>query len=532
MNSKLKDLITCGNTALGIELGSTRIKAVLTGPCGEVLATGGHEWENRLEHGVWTYHLDEVYTGLASAYKALAENVQQTYGLPLQTAGALGISAMMHGYLVFDKNGKQLVPFRTWRNTMTEQAAEEITALFNFNIPQRWSIAHLYQAMLRHEEHLPQIATMTTLAGHVHFLLTGQHVLGLCEASGMFPIDSQIGSYHAGMVEKFNAKLQEHNLPYRLQDILPNVLPAGQTAGSLTAEGAKLLDPTGTLQPGIALCPPEGDATTGMVATNSISERTGNISAGTSVFAMAVLEKPLSKVYPEVDLITTPAGSPVAMVHCNNCTSDLNAWADLLCEFATAAGTPMKKGKVLDILFENALAGEADCGGLFACNYLSGEHITGFTEGRPLFARLPDAKFSFANFARAQVYATIVSLKMGMDILLEQEQVTLERLLGHGGFFKAEAGKQILATLLGVPVAVTETAAEGGAWGMALLASYCKNKAQGETLGSFLQNKIFNNTATRTAEPNQAEKAGFEAYLTRFKAGLAVEQAAIEAFQN
>ncbi len=520
--------IDLNKTVIGIELGSTRIKAVLIGEDFLPLASGGHDWENQLIDEVWTYSLEDVWGGIQAAYKSLADDVQSKFGVGLASVGGIGISAMMHGYLAFDKDGKLLTPFRTWRNTMTEQAAEELTELFGFNIPQRWSIAHLRQAMLNKEVHVAQIAQLTTLSGYLHYKLTGQKVLGIGDASGMFPIDSTAGDFDAAMAAKFNDMLKADGLSYTLGDIFPKVLRAGENAGTLTAEGAKLLDPTGALQSGIKLCPPEGDAGTGMVATNSVTQRTGNVSAGTSVFAMIVLEKPLSKCYPEIDMVTTPAGSAVAMVHCNNCTSELNDWADIFVAFAEKIGVTVKKGKALDAIFEAAMTADSDCGGLFACNYLSGEHITGFAEGRPLFARTPKSTFNFANFSRAQVCSAIVSLKIGMDILLKKENVRLEKLLGHGGYFKAkDAGQQIMAGAIGVPVAVMETAAEGGAWGMAVLASYAINKS-GETLEDYLGEKVFANAPVKVAQPNDADAAGFDRFVEVYKAGLAIERAAVE----
>ncbi len=523
-----KSSLKLSHTSLGIELGSTRIKAVLIGESFEVLASGGCDWENRYEDGFWTYHLDEVWTGIRAAYKALADDVQNRYGLPLTVVGSMGFSGMMHGFLVFDRDGKQLVSFRTWRNTTTAQAAEELTSLFGFNIPQRWSIAHLRQAMLNNEPYLPQIARMTTLAGYVHYMLTGQNVLGIGEASGMFPIDSTDGTYDKRMTVGFDELLKKCGLPYSLSDILPKVLTAGQSAGFLTDEGARLIDPTGTLKPGIPLCPPEGDAGTGMVATNSITSRTGNVSAGTSVFAMAVLEKPLSRCYPEIDMVTTPTGSPVAMVHCNNCTSDLNDWASVFLGLAEQMGTPTSKGRVLDAMFEAAMSGSVDCEGLFACNYLSGEHTTGFSEGRPMFARTPGARFDFQSFCRVQLFSAIATLKIGMDYLLTEERFELDSLLGHGGYFKAkEAGQRIMAEAIGVPVAVMETAAEGGAWGMAVLAAYmCSN--EGLDLEGFLNERVFAGAKVHTIVPDKAETESFNRFIRQYKAGLGIERAAVE----
>ncbi len=517
-----------GRTALGIELGSTRIKAVLVDAGHQPVASGSHDWENRLENGVWTYRMEDVWAGIQDCYRKLAQDVQAKYGVTLRKVGAMGFSAMMHGYLPFDAQGNQLAEFRTWRNTMTEQAAAGLTGLFQFNIPQRWSIAHLYQAILNGEAHVPQIAFLTTLAGYVHWKLTGRKVLGVGDASGMFPIDSAVNQYDAKMADQFDALVAPKGYPWKLRDILPEVLVAGEDAGSLTEEGAKLLDPTGTLEAGVPLCPPEGDAGTGMTATNSVAERRGNVSAGTSIFAMAVLERPLSAVYTEIDMVTTPEGKPTAMVHCNNCSSDIDAWAGIFKEFAAAMGVEYRLPQVLDAMFFTALKGDADCGGLMACNYFSGEPITGLEEGRPLFARLPDAKFTFANFARSHLYAAMATLKIGMDILFQKEHVQLDMLLGHGGFFKAKGvGQKLMAAAMGTPVSVMETAGEGGPWGIALLAAYLVRKEPGETLQAYLENKVFAGSKGESANPDPADQAGFEKFMQRYQAGLAAERAAV-----
>ena len=519
-------------TALGIELGSTRIKAVLIGPDHTVLASGAHEWENRLENGCWTYPLDEVWAGVQAAYAKLAAAFAAQYGTPPTAVGAMGVSGMMHGDLPFSRNGAQLAPFRTWRNTTTGPAAAELTELFGLNIPQRWSAAHLYQAMLNGEGQVKDIAFLTTLAGYVHWRLTGEKVLGVGDASGMFPIDSAACDYDAAMVRRFNGLLQAHELAYRLEDILPRVLRAGEAAGVLTAEGAKLLDPTGTLRPGVPLCPPEGDAGTGMVATGSVAPRTGNVSAGTSVFAMAVLEKPLSRVYPEIDMVTTPAGAPVAMVHCNTCTSDLDAWVKLLGEMAGAAGAALSKQALYELFYKKALEGEADCGGLVNYNCYSGEPVAGLARGCPLFVRRPDARLNLANFARAQLYSAMATLKLGMDILLEGEGVPLDTLCGHGGLFKTPiVGQRLLAGALGVPVAVMETAGEGGPWGMAVLAAYMLNRRKGETLERYLADRVFAAAKGSIEPPQETDRAGFARFMERYKKGLAAEQAAAEALQ-
>ncbi len=524
--------IESGKTTLGIEFGSTRIKAVLIGEDHTPIASGSHDWENRYENGVWTYHLEEVWTGLQDCYRKLSRAVLKNYDTPLQIAGALGFSAMMHGYLAFDHDGNLLAPFRTWRNTMTAQAAEKLTDLFQFNIPQRWSIAHLYQAILNQEVHVREIAFLTTLAGFVHWKLTGQKVLGVGEASGMFPIDSQFNTYHQRMLNLFNEQTEVEKLSWKLQEILPRVLVAGQGAGVLTEEGARLIDPTGNLRAGIPLCPPEGDAGTGMVATGSVAERTGNVSAGTSVFAMIVLEKALSKVYPEIDLVTTPTGKPVAMVHCNNCTSDLNAWVDLFHEFTTALGVQVAQSRLFEMLYEKALDGDADCGGLLAYNYLSGEHITHFEEGRPLFVRTPDSHFTLANFMRVHLFSALGALKIGLDILFEQEHVKIDQILGHGGFFKTrEVGQRIMAAAMNVPVSVMETAGEGGAWGIALLASYMLQKTMNESLEMYLANRVFATQNCSAVAPDRADVAGFGAFMERYQQGLIIERVAVDALR-
>ena len=530
MNQKdTQKAIESGRTALGVEFGSTRIKAVLIGEDHLPIASGSYAWENRYENGVWTYHLDEVWNGLQESYRSLSSEVLEKYKVPLQTIGAIGFSAMMHGYLAFDRDDHLLVPFRTWRNTITGQAAAKLTDLFQFNIPQRWSIAHLYQAILNKEPHVKDISHLTTLAGYVHWKLTGQNALGVGEASGMFPIDSQSNDYDTQKIELFDACIREENLPWKIQDILPKVLLAGDAAGALTEEGAKLLDPAGGLQAGIPLCPPEGDAGTGMVATNSVAERTGNVSAGTSVFAMIVLEKALSKLYPEIDMVTTPTGKPVAMVHSNNCTSDLNAWVDLFQEFTRALGVEMSESGLYEMLYKQGLMGDADGGGLLAYNYLSGEHLTQFEEGRPLFVRTPESRFTLANFMRTHLFSSLGALKIGMDILFELEQVKIDQLLGHGGFFKTkEVGQKMMAAAMNVPVAVMETAGEGGAWGIALLASYMLNKAENQPLESYLDNKVFAGENGTTVAPDPGDVEGFASFMERYKKGLVIERAAVD----
>ena len=525
--NNIASVIQSGRAVLGLELGSTRIKCVLIGEDHAPIASGDHTWENRLENGVWTYHMDDVWAGIQDAYAALKADVESRYGVKLTHLAALGVSAMMHGYLPFDKDGKQLCEFRTWRNTMTADAAEALTSLFDFNIPQRWSIAHLYQAILNGESHLPSLARLTTLAGHVHYMLTGRHVMGVGEASGMFPIDSQTGTYDARMVRLFDEAIASKGYGWKLLDILPAVLNAGEDAGSLTAEGAKLLDPTGVLEAGALVAPPEGDAGTGMTATNAVAVLTGNVSAGTSVFAMVVLEKPLSKVYPEIDMVTTPTGKPVAMVHCNNCTSDINAWAGMLKGFCEAAGKSVSMGEIYTALFTSALAGDKDCGGVVNLPLFSGEPVVGLNEGRPMMVRTPDAALTFANFSRSLVAGAMSSLKLGMDILA-RENVKIDSLLGHGGYFKTPvAGQTILAASLNTPISVMETAGEGGPWGMALLAAYRANRQENQTLEAYLQDQVFAHAKSVSISPDAADAAGLEAYTQRFSACLDAQKAAI-----
>lgn len=518
-----------GRTAIGIEFGSTRIKAVLVGESLEPVAQGSYEWENHLENGIWTYPLDEIIKGLQTCYADLKQEVLNLYGEELTTAGSIGVSAMMHGYMAFDEAGELLVPFRTWRNTITQEAAEKLTQMFSYNIPQRWSIAHLYQAMLNKEEHLPRLSYLTTLAGFIHWKLTGEKVLGVGDASGMFPIDTEKGCYYERMADQFDKLVEEDGYSWRLRQVLPAILMAGEPAGRLTEEGARLLDVSGSLKAGIPFCPPEGDAGTGMAATNSVAVRTGNVSAGTSVFAMVVLEKELSKVYPEIDLVTTPSGHLVGMVHCNNCTSDLNAWVSLFGEFCELMGMPADKGKLYGALYNHAMTGDADCGGLLSYCYLSGEPVTGFEEGRPMFVRTPDSRFTLANFMRSHLYSSLATLKIGMDLMLKEEGVKLDRLMGHGGLFKTKGvGQKIMAAAASTPVSVMETAGEGGAWGIALLAAYTVRKAEGETLEDFLANKVFADAVSVCEDADEKDAEGFGVFVERYKAGLAAERAAVE----
>ena len=533
LNEAIKVAITKGNTALGIEFGSTRIKAVLVDEKNTPIAAGSHEWENQLENNIWTYSLDAIWQGLQSCYQDLVRDVKEKYDTSLQTIGAIGFSGMMHGYMAFDKEGTLLVPFRTWRNTMTKEASEILTESFNYHIPQRWSIAHLYQAILNKEEHVKDIHYITTLAGYIHTKLTGEKVLGVGEASGVFPINPNTKDYYEEMLEKFNTLIAKGDLNWKIEEILPKVLLAGNMAGTLTEEGAKLLDISGTLQGGIPLCPPEGDAGTGMVATNSIAKRTGNVSAGTSVFAMLVLEKELSKVYEAIDLVTTPTGNLVAMVHCNNCTSDLNAWVNLFGEFAKDFGMEVDRNKLFEKLYSKALEGDLECGGLLAYNYFSGEHITELEEGRPLFVRTPESKFNLANFMRVHLFTALGALKTGLDILMKQECVAVDRVLGHGGLFKTKlVGQKIMAAAMNAPVSVMKTAGEGGAWGISVLASYMKNKEEDEALDTYLNDKVFVAAEANTVYPEAKDVEGFELFMSRYTKGLMIEKTAVEALKE
>jgi sugar (pentulose or hexulose) kinase len=524
------DLIRAGRTTLGIELGSSRIKACLVDaedPT-RVIAVGSHAWENEFLDRLWTYSLDAVWSGLQAAYADLVADIEKRYGVTPSGFAALGVSAMMHGYLAFDSRGRLLVPFRTWRNTNTAAAAAELTASFGVNIPLRWSIAHFHQAVLDAESHVPEVTFLTTLAGYVHWRLSGRAVLGVGDASGMFPIDATTGDYDARVVELFDRLDADVLAGGSIVDLLPEVLAAGGDAGALTAEGAALLDPSGALAAGAPMCPPEGDAGTGMVATNAVAPRTGNVSAGTSIFAMVVLERPLTSAHPELDLVTTPAGDPVAMVHCNNGASELAAWAGMFERFATVAGTPVETDAVFDLLFSEALEGEPDAGGLLAYNHLAGEPIAGLEEGRPLFVRTPDSRFTLANVMRAQLYGVFGTLALGMRVLADEE-VGIDRMFAHGGMFRtAGVAQRFLAGALDAPVAVGETASEGGAWGIAVLAAYAASRT-GLTLGEYLDQHVFDAAAIVTADPDPGDVAGFAAYLDRYRAGLAVEAAAVDA---
>ncbi len=520
------NLETC---VLGIELGSTRIKAVLIDEQHAPVASGSYAWENRLENGVWVYPLEQALEGIRACYADLRRDVQEKYSQKITKIAAIGISGMMHGYLVFDKEGNQIAPFRTWRNTITGPAAAELTELFQFNIPQRWSIAHLYQAILNEEPHVPHIGLLTTLASYIHGLLTGVSVVGLGEASGMFPCDPATGDFDAARVAQFDDLIAHRGYPWKLREILPAVLPAGEYAGFLTAEGTALLDESGELEPGIPLCPPEGDAGTGMAATGAVLPRTGSVSAGTSSFALLVLEQPLRHFYPEIDVVATPSGLPVAMAHTNTCSSEIDVWINLIADAAKVMGWPVDKNALYTTLFQRALEGKPDCDGIISFNYFAGEPLTGTEIGRPMVVRLPDSHMNIANFMRSQLYGAIATLKIGVDMLVEKENVQTDRLLGHGGYFKtAGVGQQILADALETPITTMETAGEGGPWGMALLAAYMIRRGSGESLEDYLQNQVFAGAKSCTLAPDAEGAAGFRRYICRYKAALSAEKAAAE----
>ena len=523
------ELIRSGGAVLGIEFGSTRIKAALIAPDTTPLASGSHAWENQLKDGVWTYDMEDVWKGLAACYASLVEDVRDRHSLELTAVAAMGFSAMMHGYVALDRDGELLVPFRTWRNNITGQACGELTPLLDFAVPQRWSIAHLYQSILEEQPHVPRIAHLTTLAGYVHWKLTGEHKMGVGEASGMFPIDPLTGDWDAARMAKFDGLIEPRGLGWKLREIFPRVLPAGQAAGKLTPEGARLLDATGKLPAGIPLCPPEGDAGTGMVATNAVRPRSGNVSAGTSVFAMIVLEKSLSRVHEEIDIVVTPDGKPVAMAHSNNGSSDLDDWIALFGQVAGALGGSTEPDDLYGKLLPLALQGDPDAGGLLSVNYVSGEHITGFTEGRPLFVRREDSKFTLENFVRAMLYASLCSLRTGMNILTEEEGVVIEEIRGHGGFFKGgDTGQRMMAAALDVPVSIPATAGEGGAWGMAVLAAYVLRPDARQSLPDYLDSLIAGSIG-KPVKPDPRDVAGFAEFFARHKKGLAIEREAVKA---
>jgi sugar (pentulose or hexulose) kinase len=522
-------LIRSGGAVLGIEFGSTRVKALLVAPDAEPLATGWAAWENQLRDGVWTYDLDAVWTVLAAAYASLADNVRRRYGVELTSLAALGVSGMMHGYLALDAEGTLLVPFRTWRNNITAPACAELTPLLDFAVPQRWSVAHLYQSVLEGQTHVPHLAHLKTLASYVHWRLTGEHVIGLNEASGMFPVDPATRDWDAGRLAAFEARISPRGLPWTLGGILPRVLPAGAPAGTLSAEGAALLDPSGALRGGVPLCPPEGDAGTGMIATNAVRPRSGNVSAGTSVFAMIVLERALSRIHEEIDIVVTPDGSPVAMAHANNGSSDLDAWIAVFGQLAAALGAPVSADDLYGRLLPLALAGDPDAGGLLAVNYVSGEHMTGFTEGRPLFARSTGSRFTLENFVRAILFASLCSLRTGLDILTVEEGVVIEEIRGHGGYFKGgDTGQRMMAAALGVPVSIPATAGEGGAWGMAVLAAYMLRDDPAESLPDYLD-RLLEGSIGAPVRPDPRDVEGFAAFFARHKKGLAIEREAVRA---
>lgn len=520
------EAIRAGHTVLGIELGSTRIKACLVGRDPSViLAVGEHEWENTLVDGRWSYSLDDVWTGVQAAYAALTSELEANFGLRPDTFGAIGVSAMMHGYLPFDGDGTLLVPFRTWRNTSTGPAAAKLTSEFGVNIPLRWSVAHLYQSVIDGEPHVADVRFLTTLAGYVHWQLTGERVLGVGDASGMFPIDDETRNYDSRMLARFDDLVADTSPQLRLTELLPVVLLAGARAGELSVDGAALLDPSGTLRPGIPLCPPEGDAGTGMVATNSVAPRAGNVSAGTSIFAMVVLERPLAKVHDELDVVTTPAGDPVAMVHCNNGASELAAWVSIFRRFAEAAGTPVDQDAAYSALFLEALNGEPDAGGILAYNQLAGEPVIGLSDGRPLIVRTNDSRFTLANLMRAQLYGVFATLSLGMAVL-DEEGVGLDQMFAHGGVFRtARVAQSFLAAALRAPVSVAETASEGGPWGIAVLASYAASGTH-ESLADYLNNRVFSGARFTVVEPRPIDVDGFAAYLDQYHTGLAIERAA------
>lgn len=529
-NINAKTTIESGKAILGIEFGSTRIKAVLIDQDNKPIAQGSHEWENQLVDGLWTYSVEAIWYGLQDCYADLRSNVKKEYDIEIETLAGIGISAMMHGYMAFNDKDEILVPFRTWRNTNTGKAAAELSELFVYNIPLRWSISHLYQCILEDNEHVKDIKFLTTLAGFIHWQITGKKVLGIGDASGMLPIDPQTKNYSAEMVDKFNKLIAPKQYDWTLLDILPQVLVAGENAGFLTEEGAKRLDVSGHLKAGAPLCPPEGDAGTGMVATNAVKQRTGNVSAGTSSFSMIVLEKDLSKPYEMIDMVTTPDGSLVAMVHCNNCTSDLNAWVGLFKEYQELLGKPVDMNEVYGKLYNNALNGDTDCGGLISYNYISGEPLTGLSEGRPLFVRSANDKFNLANFIRTHLYASVGVLKLGNDILFNDEKVRVDRITGHGGLFKTKGvGQRILAAAINSPISVMETAGEGGAWGIALLASYLVNNTNKQSLADYLDEVVFAGDAGVEIKPTKEDVAGFNKYIENYKACLAIEEAAVKA---
>ncbi len=531
MSDKIIEAIAGGVTALGIELGSTRIKSVLIDKEHNILANGVYEWENSFENGLWTYKLEDAVAGLQASYADLAADVRENYGVELRKIGAVGISGMMHGYLALDSENRQLAPFLTWRNTNTTRAAAELTELFDFNVPLRWSISQLYEAILEGQSHVEKVDYITTLAGYIHLLLSGRRVLGIGEASGMFPIDSSTGEFDSRMLDKFDALIADRGYSWDIRDILPEVLKAGEPAGYLTKDGALLLDPSGKLEAGVPMAPPEGDAGTGMTATNAVRVRTGNVSAGTSIFAMIVLENRLSRIYKDIDIVTTPTGWPVAMVHCNNGTSELDAWVDIFEQLLSGLGAEVPKDRLYTFLFNESLNGEPDCGHVQIFNYLSGEPVTGLTDGRPMLMRRADGAFTLANFMRSQIYSVIAAMTIGMRILAD-EKVKIERLTGHGGLFKTPGvAQRYMAAAVGVPITVTETAGEGGPYGMALLAAYLIWRESGESLEDYLEKRVFNGAASSVIRPDESDVEGYRKYLKEYEELLPVEKLATEKFK-
>ena len=529
-NMEVKKIIETGDIFLGIEFGSTRIKAVLTDEKGEVLGIGIHDWENSFLDGIWTYPLDEILSGLSSCYASIKRDIKEKYGVTLKQIKYMGISAMMHGYMAFDKDMNLLAPFQTWRNSNTEEAAKDLSESFKFNIPLRWTIAHLYQRILDKEEHVEKLNFVTTLSSYIHYMLTGEKNIGIGDASGIFPIDSTAMNYDASMLDIFEEKIVEYKFPWKIREILPKVMPAGQRAGVLTKLGASLLDKDGDLQEGSILCPPEGDAGTGMVATNSIKKGTGNMSAGTSMFAMLVLDKKLNDYYEEIDMVTTPAGDPVAMSHANNGTSDLNAWVGLFREFSKLFGINISDGELFEKLYTNSLNGSPDCGNLMSFGYFSGEGITKLNEGRPLFLRSPKSEFNLANFMRAHLYSSLTAVKVGLDILTEKENVKIKKMMGHGGLFKTKGvGQRYLSAAINAPVEVLETASEGGAWGIALLALYV-SQADKYSLDEFLSKKIFDKNTGSEIMADEKDVEGFKTFTQRYLNAVDIERLSVEKF--
>lgn len=528
MDSRIvRESILQGNTALGIELGSTRIKAVLIDPNFEIISSGIYDWENKLIDGFWTYCEKEIITGIQEAFRQVSTEVQSKFGIPLRKIGSIGCSAMMQGYIVLNKSGKLLVPFRTWRNATTSEASSQLTRSFKSKIPQRWSISHLYQAILDNEPHVSDINYITTLSGYVHWLLTGEKVLGIGDASGMFPVDEIKKQFDEGLIHKFDTLIAGRKYSWTLLDIMPVVRIAGEPAGNLNGQGAILLDPSGLLGGGIPMCAPEGDGATGIVATNSIQKRTGNISVGTSIFAQFVLEKKLSNIYSEIDIMATPEGNPIGIILANNCSSDINAWINIFGEFCKSMGLKAYRDELFNVLFNQAMSGDQDCGGLMSYGYYSAENITEIVKGRPLFIRTAESNFNLANFMRTQLFSAFAVLRIGLDILTNNENFSFDHICALGGLFKTpEVVQKICAAALNVPISVMSTAGEGGAWGMAILASYVKDRLEGETLSAYLSSNVFQKKEYQIVYPDRMDKEGFDEFLTRYKRGLVIAKAA------